>query len=132
MSYQAILSRDFNPCWSTLKDKMSIKASIIHHLSVMYGYGCSHERFVEDFKGKGKVVVEDSQVIVQFSNLDAIGINTVSDVSPADVDHMFREKLTEIADPKSNADKIAALNKIIGTELNGISTTPDHSHHHRS
>ena len=131
MNYGVTLSRNFNPCWNALKDDSAIKASIIHHLSVMRGYGCSHEQFVEDFKGRGKITVEDSQIIVQFSDLDVLGINPDSATSPADLDRMFRERITAIAEPKTPADKLIALNKIIGTELNGISTVPNHSQHHR-
>lgn len=125
MEYRAILSRDFNPCWNSLKDNVSVKACIIHFLSDMCGYGRSYEEFTKDFKGKGKVTVEDSQVIVEFSDLAALGIDVGSTACTADLDHMFRDKLTAIADPKTSADKIIALGKIIGTELNGISTTPN-------
>lgn len=120
--YQAILPRDFNSCWKSLNPK-SIKASIIHSLSSMSGYGQSYEKFVEDFDGKGKISVEPSQVIINFEDLRVLGIN-LEFTSPADIDHIFREKLTNLADAKTPADKIIALGKIIGTEINGISTTP--------
>ena len=130
--YEAYLSRDFNPSWKALKDNASIKASVIHRLCVMHGYGSSYEQFVADFNGRGRVIVTESYVQIQFSSLNALGIDADSVASPADLDRQFREKLTELADPKSHADKIVALNKIIGTVLNNISTTPIHSLHHRS
>ena len=120
--YEAILPRDFNPCWLTLKPK-SIKASIINTLSTMNGYGQSPEKFVQDFKGKGKISVEPSQVVISFEDLSVLGID-LEFSSPADIDHIFREKLTQLADVKTSADKIIALGKIIGTVVNGISTTP--------
>lgn len=122
MGYRAILPRDFNPCWMSLKPK-SIKASIIHSLSTMSGYGHSYEKFVQDFHGKGKVTVEDAQVVIDFEDLRVLGIN-LEFTSAADTDRIFRQKLTQLVDAKSDADKIIALGKIIGTEINGISTTP--------
>ena len=128
MGYRAILSRDFNPSWKSLNDK-SIKASIIHFLSSMSGYGHSYEEFVKNFKGKGKVTTSGSQVIVEFEDLCVLGITTNS-ACLSDIDHIFREKLTYLADAKTPADKIIALGKIIGTEINGISTTPSKQHHY--
>ena len=122
MGYRAILPRDFNPYWKSLKPK-SIKASIIHTLSSMSGYGQSYEKFVNDFKGKGKITVGKSQIVIDFEDLQVLGISR-DFASPADIDHIFRAKLTQLADAKTTAHTIIALGKIIGTEINGISTTP--------
>lgn len=130
--YAVIVPSGFNPAWRTLKDPKSVKAAIIHQLAVMHGYN-SDERFVDDFKGLGKVTVEDSGVIISFIDLDTLGINTDSPASPEIVDRQLREWATQLANPQTDSEQFTALNSIIGTWINGFCTVPSHHPlYHRS
>ena len=136
---QAIISRDFNPSWKSLGDDTSLKGAVIHSLSVMYGYGCSHEQFVHAFHGKGKVTVDNDHIIVDFGDLSLLGIDVDSTRCTADLDCMMREKIIAgMSGAVTEVDKMAARSKIIGTIVNGINTTPaphtnnhQHPQHHR-